>query len=526
MLTGVDISAWQSDKNTPAKVDFVKMAGAGAKFAFFRAQFGLMKDVNFDEYVTNSKGLLKRGAYFFPIMAYNLDTQTKQFCDIVQKANLELPPVIDIENYNGVPSAASIKVMIDTIQSRLHVKPIIYTGFYVWRDNVKGSNDAFFANYPLWIATYAINPMIPAPWKTWTFWQYTDKGDGIKYGVESLNIDMDSYNGTQAEFDAFTNSSTTTTIPIPNPNGDTAMYDTNPKGIMLWSAHKGVTAASLANYDFVVSVGWDGSTRNPEFTNHCQAAYEAKKPFIMLVKPYLKDYPGMGSGGVETPGDFTHFPSLDKDMNFLQMDKDVFMGAVGGSKRKINAVIVDMSDTASDTGIIPSAWYVQICKYLVDGIFRRYSLPWFELFSSTLLAEYPNNNDIAVYLTGDNVGTSVKYIVPTITSGSFPLPVASPNAKIPYSSKWYYWWYSTFTASGITPAVATMIYNAKTKAELYAVIGFTDSAIIAPTPTPTPEPVIPGGETVTLNKGIIMARLGIINTMLAALASDIQDGDI
>ena len=31
-------------------------------------------------------------------------------------------------------------------------------------------------------------------------WQYTDKGDGIKYGVESLNIDLNYYNGTLEQF--------------------------------------------------------------------------------------------------------------------------------------------------------------------------------------------------------------------------------------------------------------------------------------------------------------------------------------
>ncbi len=37
------------------------------------------------------------------------------------------------------------------------------------------------------------------PWKsagkTWTFWQYTQNGDGLAYGAESKSIDLNWFNG-------------------------------------------------------------------------------------------------------------------------------------------------------------------------------------------------------------------------------------------------------------------------------------------------------------------------------------------
>ena len=34
------------------------------------------------------------------------------------------------------------------------------------------------------------------PWPNWTLWQTTDKGDGLAYGCESKQVDMDQFNGT------------------------------------------------------------------------------------------------------------------------------------------------------------------------------------------------------------------------------------------------------------------------------------------------------------------------------------------
>lgn len=226
MIYGNDISAWNRDDNaTNGDVDFIKMMSAGAQYCFFRAFFGLAKDVDFDFYWENAKKAgLPRGAYYFPLKQYDITKQTQQFIDLLKHDRGELPPVIDIETYRGeVPTGAQIKTAIKMILSQLEVKPIIYTGFYSWRDGVVGSNDPYFATCDLWIANYnnrQLKPSdIPAPWTTWKFWQIGEgKSKGLAHGVESLDIDEDYFNGDMAQFNEYLKNPNSEIIPDPVPD--------------------------------------------------------------------------------------------------------------------------------------------------------------------------------------------------------------------------------------------------------------------------------------------------------------------
>src|SRR6185436_10345189 len=79
----------------------------------------------------------------------------------------DLPPVIDVEASDG-QSAAVIKqkvgAWIDHVRGVLGREPIIYTGFYFWRDSL-GAPD--FTGSPLWHAQYstASCPNIAPPWQ-------------------------------------------------------------------------------------------------------------------------------------------------------------------------------------------------------------------------------------------------------------------------------------------------------------------------------------------------------------------------
>jgi hypothetical protein len=63
--------------------------------------------------------------------------------------------------------------------------------------------------YPLWVATYPYvmspfaRPYMPSPWTDWTIWQYTDKGDGKKYGVQAKAVDLNYFKGTYNDLLAF-----------------------------------------------------------------------------------------------------------------------------------------------------------------------------------------------------------------------------------------------------------------------------------------------------------------------------------
>jgi lysozyme len=54
-------------------------------------------------------------------------------------------------------------------------KPVIYTLLSWWKACT--GNSAAFGGYPLWIASYGpAAPVLPAGWRTYTFWQHTSRG--------------------------------------------------------------------------------------------------------------------------------------------------------------------------------------------------------------------------------------------------------------------------------------------------------------------------------------------------------------
>ncbi len=60
---------------------------------------------------------------------------------------------------------------------------------------------SWLAEYPLWIASYGAQPAIPAPWQSWTFWQYDgNNGERMPNGGDA---DFNRFNGDEAAFEAF-----------------------------------------------------------------------------------------------------------------------------------------------------------------------------------------------------------------------------------------------------------------------------------------------------------------------------------
>ena len=190
-VIGTDLSVWQSD------VDFATMKAAGAEYVICRAAYALAPDARFPEYWQAAKaaGLL-RGAYHYMTWDRDLVSQANLFVQTLKADPGELPVVVDFEMQKGAPANASTKLrqFCDIIEAGLGRVPMIYTGPYFWLEH--GSEDASWKHYPLWIANYGVDhPQVPAPWADYAFWQYTDRGDGHKYGVSSEQIDLDLFNG-------------------------------------------------------------------------------------------------------------------------------------------------------------------------------------------------------------------------------------------------------------------------------------------------------------------------------------------
>jgi len=209
MIIGPDISFWQDDPTTPASVDFSKLEKQ-SKWVIIRARQNLWSDKRFSiNWSDAKKAGLARGSYWFYDSRADPKRQAEKWIETLSPDLGELPLFADFEeNYKG--NWAGWKHWYTCLEHLKMLAPykeiVIYIGYYYWMDAIaltpKASVD-YFAQYALWIAAYETSaPRLPIPWKAWTFWQFTDNGDGGLYGVESKNIDLNYFNGSSAEFRA------------------------------------------------------------------------------------------------------------------------------------------------------------------------------------------------------------------------------------------------------------------------------------------------------------------------------------
>jgi GH25 family lysozyme M1 (1,4-beta-N-acetylmuramidase) len=129
---------------------------------------------NFDKAL--DAGLLL-GAYHFGTGDDGV-IQAEHFLNTVQPDENTLL-VLDFENNPTGPSMnlEEARAFITHVQQATGRWPGLYSGHYI--KNLLGSNlDAILANSWFWLAQYGPTPVIPANWKNWTMWQYTDGAVG------------------------------------------------------------------------------------------------------------------------------------------------------------------------------------------------------------------------------------------------------------------------------------------------------------------------------------------------------------
>ncbi len=193
---GCDISLYQNAVSTPQVVDFAKMKAAGASFVIIKASQANWADRDMVLNWANAKraGIL-RGAYHFLTWDVDPIKQAEYFCQLCQYDPPELGLFADFEWWGVVPPNAL--AILDAFCSRVELrigKCGVYTAPGFWQPN--GNQDPKWVKRPLWQAQWGVTkPDTMKPWPTWTFWQKTNKGDGLRYGCESLQVDMDEFNG-------------------------------------------------------------------------------------------------------------------------------------------------------------------------------------------------------------------------------------------------------------------------------------------------------------------------------------------
>jgi lysozyme len=198
---------WNKDITQITKfVDFETMRQS-ANGVFIRAGQRNWKDKAFDVSWKNAKGILPRGSYWFYDSRATPKSQAQLWVDILGGDLGEMGLWCDFEErYGG--AFGTWRHWYDFIEEVKSLVPNakigIYTAYYFWVEKTVLATNAqlaYFGKYPLWIAAYNNTaPRIPEPWKEYEFWQFTDSGDGAKYGVHSKDIDLNVYNGTLLDF--------------------------------------------------------------------------------------------------------------------------------------------------------------------------------------------------------------------------------------------------------------------------------------------------------------------------------------
>jgi lysozyme len=189
---GIDVSHYQGT------VNWSNVAAGGTGFAMIKASEG--ESYTDPMFAANWAGCqnntIQCGGYhyFLPTDSFlkQADLLVTQLKSVGFDPGSDLPPAIDCEDMEGVSASTyiyALKELLQTLQRQIRCTPMIYVSPAFWQG--LGSPD--FTEYPLWIANYtsASEPEIPAPWKGYAIWQYSE--DGQMDGIDG-DVDLDRSN--------------------------------------------------------------------------------------------------------------------------------------------------------------------------------------------------------------------------------------------------------------------------------------------------------------------------------------------
>jgi len=210
---GPDISFYQDADSTPQMVDFGKMRAAGASFVIVRAGQNNWRDPDFAHNWQAAKlAGLPRGSYWFYDSRADPRAQARLWWSLLSEDAGELPHFLDLEEHYG-GAWTGWQFWKDLLVEFQNISGLpagrtgrigIYSNYYYWVANAPVSliNRDWFARFPFWLAAYVPvgEARVPSPWAECLFWQFGTPAIGEQYGAESLEIDMNYFNGGAQKF--------------------------------------------------------------------------------------------------------------------------------------------------------------------------------------------------------------------------------------------------------------------------------------------------------------------------------------
>jgi lysozyme len=195
-IHGIDVSKYQ-DIIAWEEVKAMKVSNIQVGFVFMKATEGIGNtDPQFHRNWKKTKSNnIVRGAYHFFIASKDGKMQAENFIKRVELEAGDLPPVLDIEQRNGVSPEQlkrEVRKWLETVEYYYKARPIIYTNVDFYNNNL-GSE---FDKYPLWVAHYYEQER-PRIQRDWIFWQHNDGGS-----VNGIipKVDFNVFIGDSAEF--------------------------------------------------------------------------------------------------------------------------------------------------------------------------------------------------------------------------------------------------------------------------------------------------------------------------------------
>lgn len=197
---GIDISKWQISFEPQGNIDFI----------FQRTSYGLTKDEKFNVFLPGVKAIERRGAFHYfdteldPIEQAEFFFRTQGGQDFKVLA-------MDYEGHGNEldeQGEENLWQFYQHLKSLTDKKIILYLTEYTYFMCLIAYNDrwqdveCWFARWNPSLDPQTDSPMFNEDWP-WTFWQWESKGNekGEEYGVGSVDIDLDVFNGTTEELD-------------------------------------------------------------------------------------------------------------------------------------------------------------------------------------------------------------------------------------------------------------------------------------------------------------------------------------
>lgn len=212
MVTIVDISAHQDPRLFDYDLFCKQVDGV-----IIRNTYGAYGDKHFETHYQEITGRGKPvGTYSFLTEYNSVDSQIEKMHRATENKKFKLGRWCDAEYEDGAtPLTANTVIHWMTDAESLFGEHGVYTGNWCWR-SIMGLKYAMYKTRKCWLSAYTTYPIIPTGWDNWWLWQYSASGRLTSYANGNLNIDMNRFRGTDAEYFAWIGEDMPITLPETN----------------------------------------------------------------------------------------------------------------------------------------------------------------------------------------------------------------------------------------------------------------------------------------------------------------------